>query len=139
MRGACRCRSGGDAAGADRGCGRREDILALVFIVAVAVLDGWAPAVFVAVFAVLSVQLWRRLRRSAFSSTSLYALSACALEAAALADDDLPGLVGATFAGSVAFYAANITFLTGVVALANGEPLALSRSVMSSRRLYRSR
>jgi signal transduction histidine kinase len=88
--------------------------LASVFIVAAAVLYGWAPATLLAATAMATVELGRRRPVSrVLYNTSLYALSAAAagLVRELLDGTSLSGLLLATAVTSVAFYAVNITLL----------------------------
>jgi hypothetical protein len=100
--------------------------LASVFVVAAAVLYGWAPATLVAGAAMATVELGRRRPLSrVLYNTALYALSAAAagLAAEPVAGTSLASLLVATIVASVAFYVVNITLLAAVRMRVAGEAM----------------
>jgi hypothetical protein len=97
--------------------------LATVFIVAAAVLYGWAPATLVAVVSMAGVELANRKRptRVAYNS-ALYALSAVAAGAAASAGGgSVAALALRTVLAASAFYLVNIGLLAAIVSRASEE------------------
>jgi signal transduction histidine kinase len=98
--------------------------LANVFIVATAVIYGWAPAVLVAFLTITAVEVGRRrpLIRLIFNM-GLYSLAASAAGLAALETnaDDLLALSLATFSASAAFWLVDVVLLAAVVARSSGE------------------
>ena len=100
---------------------------ATVFIVAAAVLYGWAPA---ALIAFATMTLTEAARRRAFVrvgyNSSLYVLAATAAALAAAALDrpgsSLASIVLATLVASTAFYAVDIALLAAIVARSEREP-----------------
>jgi signal transduction histidine kinase len=98
--------------------------LATVFLVAAAIIYGWAPATLVAVVTMAAVEVGRRRPPSrVMYNSALYALAAAAAGAAAgpLEGSSLLELCVGTLLGSVAFYLTNILLLALVVARASGE------------------
>ncbi len=98
--------------------------LATVFIVAAAVLYGWAPATLVAVISMAAVELANRKRPSRIAyNSALYGLSALAAGAVASGGgDSLVALTLETLLASIAFYAVNIVLLAAIVSRASGQP-----------------
>jgi signal transduction histidine kinase len=102
---------------------------ATVFIVATAVLYGWAPAVLVAFATMVLTEASRRrpLVRVAYN-TSLYVLAATvaalAISAIGGSDGTLASLLLATLVASGAFYATDIALLAAIVARSEREPYA---------------
>jgi diguanylate cyclase (GGDEF)-like protein/putative nucleotidyltransferase with HDIG domain len=101
--------------------------LAAVFIVAAAVLYGWAPAVVIAFVAISLVQLGqRRPHDRLLYNGSVYSLSAAVTGLAAGAAPELagiPGLVVAVVAGALAFYVTNVALIAAIVSRAASEPI----------------
>jgi signal transduction histidine kinase len=102
---------------------------ATVFIVATAVLYGWAPAVLVG-FATMALTEASRRRppiRVAFNS-SIYVLAATvaalAISAVGGSSGTLASLLLATLVASAAFYATDIALLAAIVARSEREPYA---------------
>jgi signal transduction histidine kinase len=100
--------------------------LANVFIVATAVIYGWASAVLVAFLAISAVEIGRRRPpvRLIFNM-GLYSLAAGAAGLAALgaSDRDLLGLSVAAFSASAAFWLVDVVLLAAVVARSSDERL----------------
>jgi signal transduction histidine kinase len=100
--------------------------LANVFIVATAVIYGWAPSVLVAFLAISAVEIVRRrpVIRVIFNM-GLYALAAGAagFVAARTHDDDLVALTLGTFSASAAFWLVDVVLLAAVVARSSSERL----------------
>jgi signal transduction histidine kinase len=98
--------------------------LANVFIVATAVIYGWAQAVLVAFLAITAVEVGRRRPpiRLIFNM-GLYSLAAGAAGLAALGTnaDDLLALSVAAFSASAAFWLVDVVLLAAVVARSSGE------------------
>jgi signal transduction histidine kinase len=98
--------------------------LANVFIVATAVIYGWASAVLVAFLAITAVEVGRRRPpiRLVFNM-GLYSLAAGAAGLAALGanNDDLFGLSVAAFSASAAFWLVDVVLLAAVVARSSDE------------------
>jgi signal transduction histidine kinase len=98
--------------------------LANVFIVASAVIYGWAPAVLVAFITITAVEVGRRRPsiRLVFNM-GLYALAAGAAGLAALGtgSDDLLALSVAAFSAAAAFWLVDVVLLAAVVARSSGE------------------
>ena len=91
--------------------------LASVFIVAGAVIYGWAPATLIAVAAMATVELARRRRVSrVFYNTALYGLAAASagLTAGAVVGSSLASLIVATLLAWTAFYIVNVTLLAAI-------------------------
>ena len=100
--------------------------LASVFIVAAAVIYGWAPATLLAVAAMATVELGRRQPLSrVFYNAANYGLAAAAagLAGGVVDGSSLGALVGATLLAWVAFYAVNITLLAAIRMRAGKEPM----------------
>ena len=93
--------------------------LAIVFIVATAVVYGWAEAAVVGFLTMALVELGRRrpLVRIVFN-TALYVCAAivAGLAAGPWRDGDLASIVAGGFLGSAAFYIANMMLLAAVIA-----------------------
>ncbi len=93
--------------------------VATIFLVAVAVVYGWAAAAVAAFFAMALVEVARRrpISRIAFNC-GIYVLAAVAAGAAAAGfdDDSLLQLVLASIASAAAFYLVDITLLSAVLA-----------------------
>ena len=100
--------------------------LASVFIVAAAVIYGWAPATLLGVAAMATVELGRRRPLSrVFYNAAIYGLAAAAagLAGGVVDGTSLGALVGATLLAWVAFYAVNITLLAAIRMRAGKEPM----------------
>lgn len=98
--------------------------LATVFIVATAVLYGWAEAILVAALAMASVELARRRQPSRIAyNTAVYALAAAAAGgvAEAVGGSDVGPRILATLLAATAFYLVDITLVAAVVGNAEGE------------------
>jgi signal transduction histidine kinase len=103
--------------------------LATVFIVATAVLYGWAEAVVVGALAMAAVEVaWRRQPSRVAYNTAVYALAAAAAGGVAEAADGtgVGTQILATLLASVAFYLVDITLVAAVVGNDEGtNPLRL--------------
>jgi signal transduction histidine kinase len=98
--------------------------LANVFIVATAVIYGWAPSVLVAFVAISAVELVRR--RPAIRvifNMGLYSLAAAAAgyAAARVNGDDLVALTVGAFSAAAAFWLVDVVLLAAVVARSSSE------------------
>ena len=103
--------------------------VATIFLVAVAVVYGWAAAAVAAFFAMALVEVARRrpISRVAFNC-GIYVLGAIAAGAAAAAfdEDSLLGLVLASVVAATAFYLVDITLLSAVLARSTRAPFVSS-------------